>query len=191
MAIRRWSQRGETLRETVARSYLGIIALKRREYVDAYRLFEGILARAQEAGNHTLMAVFATYLGAAALRLGDVPFAGRTLHDALEIAVNIDRKTSIVHLCELFAELSLIVNRPEAGGQLFGFAASVREQLNLPVSPHNRADYQERQLALRDRLGAAYDWHDQAGRSGGLMAAVQLADLLAADAALASAARLE
>ncbi|MBL8133167.1 MAG: AAA family ATPase [Anaerolineae bacterium] len=189
IAIRRWNRQGEILRESVARSYLGIIALKQGENADAFDLFTNILARAREAGNQTLIAVFAAYLGAAAMRLGDVRFAGATLRAALEIAVNIDRRTSIIHLCELFTELSLLLDRPEAGAQLFGFAAAQRERLNLPVSPHNRSEYQARQAALRSRLGDGYGWHDQSGRSAGLTAVVQLADLLADAAADAGPAR--
>jgi tetratricopeptide (TPR) repeat protein len=175
IAIRRWVERGESLREAIAQSYLGIIALKRKEYDSAYQLFDAILAQAQKAKNHTLITIFSTHLGTAAMNRGNYAQAHSLFRDALQIAIQIDRKVSMIQIIERLSLLALFHHRDEIAAQLFGFAASMRERLRIPVTPHNQQDHLQHQGDLMERLGQAFDRNYETGRALSLTTVIQLA----------------
>jgi DNA-binding SARP family transcriptional activator/predicted ATPase len=178
IAMHYWNEHGETLRETIAQSYLGIIALKKTHYRYAFQIFESILAKAKNARNQTLMTIFSTYLGKAALELGDYRLACLVSYEALQIAVQIDRRKTMIQLVEQFSQLAIHLDCSDLGGQLFGFAAAMRERLNIPISPHNQPEYRQYQQRLRDHLGDAFDRNYKIGSEASLMMIVHLTSYL-------------
>ncbi|MDX1994366.1 MAG: BTAD domain-containing putative transcriptional regulator [bacterium] len=175
IAIRRWRHLGETLRECIARSYLGIILLKERSYEIAFHLFSEILMSAKQAQNQTLIAIFSTYLGTAAMHRGDFLLAHEQFQEALRVAVQIDRKTSMVGALEQVAQLALYCGQFTLATEFFAFVLAMRQQINIPVSPHNMPEVAEREANLRQCLGAAFDYYYRIGQEMTLTTAVQRA----------------
>jgi tetratricopeptide (TPR) repeat protein len=175
IAIRRWVERGETLRQAISQNYLGTIALKRKEYDRAYQIFTAVLLEAKQAKNQTLITVFATHLATTAMHLGDYALARTVFREALQIAVQIDRKVSIVLIAERLSLLAILQAQNEVAAQLWGFASAMRDRLQTPVTPHNQADYAEQRQTLVDRLGGAFERNYDTGCSLGLATFVQLA----------------
>lgn len=180
IAIHRWQERGETLRETIARSYLGIITLKEGNPESAYRLFADILTDARNANNQTLITIYTYHLGTTSMAMGNYGETCDLFQEALQIALQIDRKTTIINLIEQFSQLALLTEHYDIGAQLLGFAGCMRDHLNLPIMPHHQADHVQRKQALETQLGAAYDQQVHAGCRMGLMTAVQLTATLIA-----------
>jgi DNA-binding SARP family transcriptional activator len=178
IAITHWVERGEVLREAIARSYLGTIALKRGELVQAQSIFEEILIKAQLANNHTLIAIFTAHLGRVALESGDYARAYARCHDALRVAIQIDRRITIIQLIEQFSLLALRLDLPEASAQLLGAALAMRDRLNIPVTPHNRTEAAHHQQMLQARLGDRYERTLISGQDISLTAVMQVASQL-------------
>jgi len=95
------------------------------------------------------------------------------LQEALRIALQIDRKTTIVGALEQFAQLALYDGDDALAAQFFAFVLAMREQINLPVSPHNQPEIDQRAATLRRCLGSAFDDHLQIGREMSLTTAIQ------------------
>lgn len=178
IALQRWIERGESLRESIARSYLGIILLKEKNYEAAFQLFKGILSKAQQAKNQTLITIFSSYLGMAAMHLGNYSLTCELFESALQIALQIDRKTTIINLTEQFAQLALYIEAYEIGAQFFGFSLHMREQLKLAIMPHHLPEHLERKQIFEHYLGANYPHYFQMGSRMGLYTVVQLSSSL-------------
>lgn len=179
VATHYWRERGETLREAIAQSYLGIIAIKKKDFTYAFQVFEKILHIAKQANNQTLITIFCAYLGKTALEAGQYERACALCNEALPIAVQIDRKKSIIMILEMFSQLALQFGYGELSVQLFGFSVSMQEQLNLSISPHNQADYDQYVDKLMTSLGDSFESNFQIGSKLSLVAVVQLASSVA------------
>src|SRR5690606_19273945 len=113
--------------------------------------------------NHTLIAIFSAYLAKAALEVGDYARACKLCHAALDIAMQIDRKTTIIFVFDLFSRLAFQVECLELSVQLHGFTLALREQLRLPISPHNQSEHDEHHQQLRSQSDA-FERNMQIGR---------------------------
>lgn len=178
IAMMRWEKMGEVLHVSVIRSYLGIIALKEEHYQKALIIFDAILNDAQQANNDTLTAIYMSYLAISNMKLGQYPSAYAQYQDALAIALKIDRKTTLINVLENISRLASHLDNFEIAIQLMGFSNTLRTQINLPVTPHNQADYDTHITCLAEKSPEKFEHHYQWGQHMGLMTALELVNLL-------------
>ena len=114
-------------------------------------------------------------LGETAMYMGDYVTACSYLAESVQIALDIDRKSSIINVLEQFAQLSIYLEEVRKATQLLGFASSLRAELNMPVSPPNRERFRQRETMLQEQLQDEFDTHWQLGSSMGLTAIAQVA----------------
>ena len=178
IALRRWVETREPLREAIARSYLGLMLLKQQRYQEAYQLFSDILSSAKQAHNQTLTAIFSIDLGVAATCLGDYGLACTLYREALLIAVQIDRKVSITSGLDHISRLAADFAYYDTAAQLQGFVNSLRERIKLSVSPHNQPELRQHRHNLAQNLSESFEPTYQAGQAMGLSTAIQLAQTI-------------
>lgn len=175
---RQWVKMNDPLRQAITRNYAGLIALKQKQYAEAFEIFVDVLDHARAAQNQTLIAVFSVHLGIVAAALGDVSFASTLYGEALTVAVQIDRKVSITHAFDHISRLGASFGYYDIAAQLVGFADAIRVQVGLSISPHNRAEHEQHLHDLQAALDEQFDIYYQGGQKMGLSTAIQRASKL-------------
>jgi tetratricopeptide (TPR) repeat protein len=91
-------------------------------------------------------------LGEVARHQGDYQRAKALFAEALILDQKLGDKMNRAALLECLAELSCAEGQLARSAQLFGAAEALREAINAPLPPHNRADYESSVMALRAGL---------------------------------------
>jgi len=158
---------------------LGEIARHQEDYGHAARQYEAALALAQELDDTWATSIQLVWLGVVARHLGHLAQAAAYLTQSLMMSRRLDDKEHTVECLEGFAGLTAAQGHPAKAVRLWGAADSLRQSLEIPLSPLERDEYQRSLTASRAALGEtgfAAEW--AAGRELALEQAV--ADALAA-----------
>ncbi len=135
-------------------SYLaGKVALSQGDTVTAYALLEENIRFSKESGDHHAIADALSVLGRVASSQCDLVTAHLLYKESLAEASKIGDKPIIASSLEGLGAVAAGQGEPVWAAQLWGTAASLREMASSPITPVERAVYEEGVTAVRVRLG--------------------------------------
>jgi predicted ATPase len=149
---------------------LGNLAIAVYEQGDVDRaasLLEESLALARSLGDGSLTSQVLSYKGLAELRHGNLESAETSFREVLTIARELKDPVSTILGLERFADLAVATHAPRQAAMMWGAAARLREEINLPIPFHEENEHKRTVAAARAALGDAA--FDQAWREGSAM----------------------
>jgi class 3 adenylate cyclase/predicted ATPase len=155
---------------------LGQLKLEQGLLESARTNLEQSLSLARKLGDEWGIAQTLSTLGNTLLALGATEEARRVLRESLGFMRQTGEKLGLIYLLEFFAGLAALEKRAEPAFQLAGAAAQMRGEAEIPASPEEMAELEQRLNRVRTDTGresevAAF----QQGRELRLEVAVQLA----------------
>lgn len=173
-ALTRLQAANDLLRAAVVQNNMGVINLKKKEYARAAELFRACLDIAVTAQHDSLIVVFGSNLGEAAMYQHKFGEARTAFVDALKMAQSIGRKTSIINILEQFSQLAIFMEQYAIAIQILGFVSAMREQFDLPVLLRDEEEQEERQNLLRSHLPDTFEDLFESGTHMNLNTVVQM-----------------
>jgi predicted ATPase/class 3 adenylate cyclase len=137
----------------VASLLLGWVALKQGDVNTAHARAEESLAFYREMEHREGIAEALSLLGRVEAALGDHAFARNLYEQSLAIAQEIGDKELIASGLERLANVVAVQGEPAWATRLWGTAEALREAIDAPLQPVERADYDHAVTAVRDALG--------------------------------------
>ncbi len=120
---------------------LAIVASHQRDFVVARSLYQESLILFRGLRDKRSIAVSAVNLGIIASRQGDFPIARSLLEESLAIQLELDDRGSICHELDAFGILAAAQMQAKRAARLFGAAETLREAIDAPLPPTERASH--------------------------------------------------
>lgn len=154
---------------------LGYVSYHRGDWSKSRRFYERSLSLARQVGNKQGIAYTSGSLANTLLRQNDLAGARITFNEGLGLSQESGDKPYIALLLESGADLALAEQNPLRATRLLGAAEVLREKLQIPLPPDERADYERTLAAACDTVNdeAAFQNAWNTGRSMTLEDAVQ------------------
>jgi predicted ATPase/class 3 adenylate cyclase len=137
----------------VASLLLGWVALKQGDVTTAHARVEESLVFYREMEHREGIAEALSLLGRVEAALGDHAFARTLYEQSLAIAQEIGDRELIASGLEGLAKVVAVQGEPAWATRLWGTAEALREAIDAPLQPVERADYDHAVTAVRDDLG--------------------------------------
>lgn len=132
---------------SLARNALANVLFDLGDTAGARQLHLSSLAHEQARGGRLAVAISQANIGLIDI-LGDDHAGGlRRCREALAVFAEIGNQAGMIFALEGIAAVTGLRGRPAAAARLFGYTDQLRESIQMPVSPANRA-YHERFLAM-------------------------------------------
>jgi tetratricopeptide (TPR) repeat protein len=132
---------------------LGLVASSQGDYALAQTLQEEALVIRRELGDRGGIANSLNSLGSVAYEEGDYVSA-RMLHEqSLAIQRELGNRRGIAYSLESIAALTSAQGKAQRAARLWGAAQALREAIGSPLSPNERAEYDQRLAETRSMLG--------------------------------------
>jgi predicted ATPase/class 3 adenylate cyclase len=146
---------------------LGSVAARRRDFAAALGFFEQSLEVHREARDALNIAKSLTGLGIVAEELGDHRNARVHIADALTRLRQLGDRLALAKALRALAPVACVLHSPLHAAQIWGGAERLREEINSPIPPGDRPDYERQIAAARGTLAddAAFDGAWRAGRA--------------------------
>ncbi len=132
---------------------LAIVASHQRDFVAARSLYQESLGIFRELRDKRSIAVSAVNLGIVASHQGDYPAARSLLEESLSIQLESADKGSICHELDAFGILAAAQRQAERAARLLGAAEALREAIDAPLPPSERASHDSDIAGVRAALG--------------------------------------
>jgi hypothetical protein len=132
---------------------LGEVALGEGDYVRARALFEKSLAMCREMGNQHRIAYELRNLGHVARLEGDSAEARSCYTESLALYLEEDNRRYIANGLDSLARLATAEGQAMRAARLFGAAGALREAVKATIPGHERKDYDQSVVAVREALG--------------------------------------
>ena len=132
---------------------LGEIARHQEDYLAAARQYGAALALAQDLDDAWATSIQLIWLGVVTRHLGHFAQAGAYLTQSMAIIRQLDDKEHTVECLEGFAGLAAAQGHPDKAVHLWSAANTLRQSIETPLSPLERAEYQRSLAACRTALG--------------------------------------
>lgn len=156
-----------------AKSHLGLIAFYQGDYSTAVSMTEESLAIWQELGDQQGIVWALHRLGYILLRQKYENEARQCFVESLQLAQKLGYRWGIASSLEDFASLAAAQGRAELSVQWAAAAQAIRDELNMPLPPPERAGLEGMLQPLKETLGqAAFDELWRKGRSISLEKAI-------------------
>ena len=150
----------------VAMHNLAQLQFHQHDRAAAQGSMEEVLALAREHGPSWVLPNILTGLGWTATDLGDFPRAVALLRESLDLASAKGNLGSVIDGVEGLARVAAVTDQTVDAVRLFGAVDALREALDFPLSPVDRAELEPMHDRLREALGAdAFTTAWAAGRS--------------------------
>jgi DNA-binding CsgD family transcriptional regulator len=165
---------------------LGVLANHRRDYALARGSFEESLALSRAIGSNWLIPFSLAYLGLIAQEQGDAALAAELFGESLSICRHRGAQLPAPRCLEGLAAVATTRGQLNQAALLFGAARAMREAIEAPMMPADRAIYDPIVATVRRMLGEsdfAVAW--QAGRELPVDVASDEAMIIAEEAAAA------
>jgi len=137
----------------VASLLLGWVALKQGDVATARSRVEESLVLYREMEHREGIAEALSLLGKTEATLSNYTFARTLYEDSLAMAQEIGDKELIASGLEGLASVVAMQGEPAWATRLWGTAEALREAIDAPLQPVERADYDHAVTAVRDDLG--------------------------------------
>jgi len=145
-------EEGDTYSVAQALTHLGIVASYQGDYAQAGTLLEEGLSVQRAIGDKSSAAFSLLSLSEVARHQGDETQATALLAESLSLRWELGEKVGIAECLESFAQIAIVQAQFERAVRLFGAAAALRDAINAPLPPIDRAA-QERAIAtIRSRV---------------------------------------
>ena len=131
---------------------LGLLALYQEDFARARSLYDESLARFRALGHKGGVAALLGNLGLVALRQGDYPAAGASYAESLAMFRELDDRRGVATCFEDLAANIGVRVRPEDIARILGNAEALREAIDAPLTPADRAAYERSVATIRERL---------------------------------------
>src|SRR6266446_3533062 len=132
---------------------LGWVALKQGDAATAHTRVEESLVLYREMDHREGTAEALVLLGRVEATRGDYAFARTLCEESLAMAKEIGDKELIASGLEGLASVVAVQGEPAWAARLWGTAETLREAIDAPLQPIERADYDHAVAAVRDHLG--------------------------------------
>ena len=133
---------------------LGWAVLRGGNHAAALSLFEESLRLSQEMGHKRSTGSTLCALGKLALLGGDYSHAARLYREALTLLHGLEDREGVAGCLEGLAALALGRAQLDHAARLYGAARALRELIDAPVPPAERAEYDRSLSDLRSAAGA-------------------------------------
>src|SRR5579864_607270 len=144
---------GDSWRISVALAYLGVVARYHRDYEQAAAYYEKSHALSREVGDKWLIALVLRGLGTVALHLSDHGRAAAFFAESLALSRELGNTWGTEECLEGFAGLACAQGQYERAARFIGAAEALQETLGFRRLTPDQADYGQRLVTTRDRLG--------------------------------------
>ncbi len=144
---------GDSWRVSVALAYLGVVARHHGDYEQAAAYYEKSHALSREVGDKWLIALVLRGLGTVALHLSDHGRAAAFFAESLALSRELGNTWGTEECLEGFAWLGCAQGKYERAARFIGAAEGLQETLGFRRLTPDQADYGQRLVATRDRLG--------------------------------------
>lgn len=148
-ALRTSESYGYTEHTVRALHNLGLVAYYRRDWSQSRRLYERSLSLSREAGSRHGIARTQGSLANTLLRQNETVLARAALQESLFLSQSFGDRPYIALLLESFADLAEIKQQPLRAVQILGAAHKLREQIGVPLSKDEQAEYDRTFAALQ------------------------------------------
>ncbi len=132
---------------------LAIVSSRQRHLVVARSRYQESLAIFRELGDKRSIAVSAVNLGIVAAHQGDYLVARALLEESLAIQLELGDKGSISHALDAFGILAAEQGQAKRAARLLGAAEALREAIDAPLPPSERAGHEPDIAKVRAALG--------------------------------------
>jgi len=149
-------------------SKVAVSARVRGDAERAFHVFEEALTIARDGSNDLTICQVLRDRGRLACQEGMVALAEESLVESLTIAGELGAATETAKVLETSAELALAKHAPERAATIWGATEHLREEIDVPISFDEQADYQRAVAAARVALGD--EAFEQAWNEGRAMA---------------------
>jgi DNA-binding CsgD family transcriptional regulator len=167
---------GDVRGVAVSLNNLGFAMLSRGDGERAMTLFEEALARDRENRDAEGIACSLVNLGLAALIRGKLGRAAKLLEESLAVLQEVQNKQTMVECLEAMAAVAGARRQTRRAARLWGATQAVRENIEAPLPPDERALLEPYLANARARVGeAAWEAAYAEGRAMGLEEAVEYA----------------
>lgn len=154
-AISIHEEMGDKFGQATSRPALGDIARRQGNYEEASSLLRMNVEILREMGQaHQLLILSLYYLGMLELTRGKLSESNARLKEGIVGARKADLRYYLPSLIDALGYLATVAKFPERAAELFGAAELLREQLQTPMPPVYRDDYQKYLLLARTQLDA-------------------------------------
>ncbi len=133
-------------------SKLGLVASMQGDHASAQALFEESLTMLREVGDRRGVAYTLGNLAENVHRQGDDVTARALLQESLTTQREVGDKRGIAYSLERFGGLAAANGLHGRAARLFGAAEALRELINAPLSPAERAEYEHQVSTVRTAL---------------------------------------
>ena len=134
-------------------AYMGVVARYHRDYKQAAVYYERSHVLSREVDDSWLIAHVLRGMGTLALHLSNYGRAAACFAESLTLSRELGSKWGTQECLEGFAELASAQGQYERAARLFGAADALRETLGFRRLAPDQADYDQRLVTTRDRLG--------------------------------------
>jgi len=134
---------------------LAEVARHQGDYTRAAPLYAESLALVQELGDRWGIAINLAWLGTVTRYQGNYAHATALLMEGLTLCQALGDKERIAECLEGLAGLAGAQEQAERAAHLFGAAAALRDTIDAPLPPAERADYERDLATIRSQIDAA------------------------------------
>ncbi len=127
-------------------------AMQRGDYAAARARFTNSLPVFQQIGDEHRVAMIQSELAHMERYEGHYALAAAAYRQTIQAWQRLGHRAAIAHQLESFAFVAKAQDQPERAARLFGAASFLREQINIPMSPPERLEYDREVAELRQAL---------------------------------------
>ena len=136
-------------------SNLGLVSTDLEDYAAARRYYEEALRLSRESGNREDITFALAFIGMQAVEEGDFDIARRTYEEALPLVRDMGYKLVLALCFEGTALMQQKLGRPLEAARLWGRAAAIRDEMDLPLPVPSRARYERNVSTARSQTDPA------------------------------------
>ncbi len=155
---------------------LGSVAVKQGDFAAARAWLEQSLAVYRDTGDRRGISQSLNTLGLVTMESGDRRSAHAHLAEALTMLRELGDRRTIAEALRTLARMACVLSGPVQAARIWGGEERLREEINTPIPPGDRADY-ERHVAAARAACADDTAFDRAWQDGRAMPLEQVIDL--------------
>lgn len=152
-SLQTWREAGDRLGEARTHYNLALLACTEEEWEKARASFQTSLDIRRELGDYHGVTIALIGIGRASYHLQEYAASVAHIRESLEMARGQNARMSLTDILQLMTELVSAMGEWEISARMSGALEKIREEMNFPMPPPDRARYEIVQANLRAALG--------------------------------------
>ncbi len=152
-SLQAWREAGDRLGEARTHYNLALLACTEGEWEKARASFQTSLDIRRALGDYHGVTIALIGIGRASYHLKEYAASVAHIRESLEMARGQNARMSLTDILQLMTELVSALGEREMSARMSGALEKIREEMNFPMPPPDRARYEIVQANLRAALG--------------------------------------